>query len=146
MKNIKFIAIQPETPILTESPQKEICQSMRQLYARVGFHKPWIGYLVHNDSNHCVGTCGYKSAPQSGRVEIAYFTFPQFEGLGVATVMTRHLVSLALNTDPKLKVFAQTLPEKNASTSVLNKNDFKYIGEVIHPEDGLVWEWEHSPE
>ncbi len=37
---------------------------------------------------------------------------------------------------------AHTLPEHNASTKVLEKCGFKLVGEVMHPEDGLIWRWE----
>ena len=39
---------------------------------------------------------------------------------------------------------AHTLPTPNASTRVLAKCCFQYIGEVIDPEDGLVWRWERA--
>jgi hypothetical protein len=41
-------------------------------------------------------------------------------------------------------VAAQTLPEENASTSILKKLKFSFVGSVEHPEDGLVWEWQLS--
>jgi hypothetical protein len=41
-------------------------------------------------------------------------------------------------------VTAQTLPEENPSTSVLRKLNFRMVGSVEHPEDGLVWEWQLS--
>jgi hypothetical protein len=41
-------------------------------------------------------------------------------------------------------VAAQTLPEENASTSVLQKLRFRLVGSVEHSEDGLVWEWQLS--
>jgi hypothetical protein len=39
-------------------------------------------------------------------------------------------------------VFAQTLPEENASTAILKKLGFTLVGSVQHPDDGTVWEWE----
>jgi RimJ/RimL family protein N-acetyltransferase len=39
-------------------------------------------------------------------------------------------------------VRAHTLPQPNASTRVLTKCGFIKTGEVIDPEDGLVWCWE----
>ena len=41
-----------------------------------------------------------------------------------------------------MTVFAQTLPEESASTSILRKLGFRLLGRVEHPEDGPVWEWE----
>jgi RimJ/RimL family protein N-acetyltransferase len=44
------------------------------------------GYLVlENDT--IVGTYAFRSPPRNGEVEIAYFTFPEFEGRGFATEM-----------------------------------------------------------
>jgi RimJ/RimL family protein N-acetyltransferase len=110
-------------------------------YERVGFHPPWIGYIACENAA-LVGVCGFKTAPQDGRVEIAYGTKPGFEGQGVATQMARELIRIARDHDPQIKVFAQTLPEENASTSLLKKLGFQCLGSVEHPEDGTVWEWE----
>lgn len=121
----------------------EIVGATTQLYRAVGYEPPWIGYLaIENDA--CVGTCGFKSPPQNNRVEIAYFTFPGCESRGVATRMAAELIHMALNKMPAVTVAAQTLPEENASTSVLKKLRFGLVGRVEHPEDGLVWEWQFS--
>nr|WP_255581726.1 GNAT family protein [Cupriavidus sp. AU9028] len=101
---------------------------------------PWGGYLAEEDGQF-VGTCAYKTPPQSGQVEIAYFTFPGQEGRGVATRMARQLIGIAQREGVAV-VVAQTLPEPGASTAILQKLGFRRAGEVIHPEDGLVWQWE----
>lgn len=111
------------------------------LYRRVGFVRPWLGY-VSIKSGVPVGMCGFKSSPVAGRVEIAYGTIPGHEGQGVATAMAKNLVRIAQQEDPNVIVFAQTLPEENASTSILKKIGFALIGTVEHPEDGTVWEWQ----
>ena len=114
-----------------------------QLYASVGYEPPWIGYLAFEDDT-CVGACGFKSPPQNNRVEIAYFTFPNHESRGVATQMASELIRLAREKLPAVTVAAQTLPEENASTSVLKKLRFHLAGTLEHPEDGQVWEWQLS--
>ncbi len=111
------------------------------LYRRVGFAPPWIGYVATKESVP-VGLCGFKSSPVDGRVEIAYGTLPDHEGQGIATAMARELVRLGHQEDASLTVFAQTLPKENASTSILKKLGFTFVGPVEHPEDGTVWEWE----
>ena len=121
----------------------EVVEAMTRLYRAFGYEPPWIGYLAIEDGA-CVGTCGFKSPPQNGRVEIAYFTFPGYESRGVATRMTAALIRLALDERPAVTVAAQTLPEENASTSILKKLRFRLVGSVEHPEDGLVWEWQLS--
>jgi RimJ/RimL family protein N-acetyltransferase len=121
----------------------QVVEATTQLYKAVGYEPPWVGYLaVENGS--CVGSCGFKSPPKNNQVEIAYFTFPGHESRGVATQMASALIRIATNKTPAVTVAAQTLPEENASTSVLKKLQFSFVGSVEHPEDGLVWEWRLS--
>jgi len=110
-------------------------------YEKTGYPTPWIGYLAPDDQEP-IGVCGFKSAPVDGRIEIAYGTLPGYEGQGVATAMAKALIQISDEGDESLTVFAQTLPEVNASTSILKKLGFTMIGPVEHPEDGTVWEWE----
>jgi RimJ/RimL family protein N-acetyltransferase len=110
------------------------------LYESAGFAEPWICYVAVLNSR-LVGTCGFKAAPSQGRVEIAYFTFPEYEGKGIATQMARQLVSIARNADADVIVAAQTLPGRNASHRVLEKLGFTCVGQLEHPEDGIVLEW-----
>ncbi|MBI4482370.1 MAG: GNAT family N-acetyltransferase [Acidobacteria bacterium] len=120
---------------------KEVCAATALLYERVGFVSPWLVYLAL--TGECVvGSCGFKAPPASGEVEIAYFTFAEFEGCGIATSMARELLALAKAAEPGITVTAQTLPERNASTRILEKLGFALRGSVVHPEDGEVWEWE----
>jgi len=69
------------------------------------------GYLVL-ETDTIVGTCAFRSPPRSGEVEIAYFTFPEFEGRGFTTEMARHLIHIVKNTQPGTRIFTLTLPEK----------------------------------
>lgn len=115
------------------------------LYERVGFAPPWICYIANREGSP-VGTCGFTSAPKEGRVEMAYFTFPAFEGRGIATAMAAHLVSLAAAADPSVVVIARTLLERNPSHRVLEKHGFTCIGPVEVPEDGTVLEWHKTPD
>jgi [ribosomal protein S5]-alanine N-acetyltransferase len=111
-----------------------------ELYESAGYEPPWICYVAVA-SDKVVGTCGFKAAPIQGRIEIAYFTFPGYEGKGIATQMARQLVLMARDADPDLVVAAQTLPERNASHRVLEKLGFRAVGSLEHPEDGPVLEW-----
>lgn len=106
----------------------------------------WGGYLAADASSRAViGTCAYKDAPDAaGAVEIAYFTFPEFEGRGYGTAMAAALVERAARDDGVLTIRAHTLPEPNASTRILGRNGFVHLGTVEDPEDGLVWRWERS--
>ena len=118
-----------------------VIEAMLGLYRREGFVRPWTGYIAVADATP-LGTCGFKSPPVEGRVEIAYFTFPENEGNGIGTAMARELVRIAKGEDQSLTVIAQTLPKESASTGILKKVGFRRTGSVEHPEDGTVWEWE----
>ena len=119
---------------------KEVMSSTAELYAGSGFIPPWTGYLAF-EGNICVGTCAFKSSPENGCVEIAYFTFPEYERQKVATRMAQRLVQIAFEVEPEITIVAQTLPEENPSTSVLKKLGFQFVAELDHPVDGKVWEW-----
>ena len=124
-----------------EEIAKGVCTATASLYGRVGFVPPWLGYLAVS-GERVVGVCGFTGPPTSGEAEIAYFTFPEFEGRGIATSMARELLALARAAEPGIIVTAQTRPERNASTRILEKLGFTQRGTVVHPEDGPIWEWE----
>jgi RimJ/RimL family protein N-acetyltransferase len=106
---------------------------------------PWThGFaVVHRASGARIGSCGYKGPPGAeGVVEIAYGIDPAYQGRGYATEAARALIAFALDTGQVRVVCAHTRPEKNASTRVLTKCGFEWMGERVDPEDGLVWRWE----
>ena len=107
---------------------------------------PWIhGFtVVHRASGAAIGNCGFKGPPSNGRVEIAYGIDEGHRRRGYATQAARALTSFALDHDDVEIVLAHTLPEENASTRILRGLGFAYVGEVIDPEDGLVWRWEQA--
>lgn len=119
-----------------------LCMSVTY-YDMIGYYPPWIGYFVESDGV-LKGSCGFKGAPFKGRVEIAYGTFSQFRNQGIGTAICRKLVEVALATDPSVLVAARTLPEKNYSARILEKNGFVWAGMVYDDDDGDVWEW-HYP-
>jgi len=108
---------------------------------------PWIhGFLmVHRTSGTVVGRCGFKGpSGADGVVEIAYGVDPEHQGKGYATEAAAALTAYAFDNGPVRVVRAHTAPEPNASTRVLTKCGFHRVGEVIDPEDGLVWRWERK--
>ena len=104
----------------------------------------WGGYLaVDYETQEVIGSCAFKAPPtEEGAVEIAYFTYPGFEGRGYATAMARQLIGLASGSAVVKRVIAHTLPEANPSTHVLEKVGMSFAGEAIDPEDGRVWRWQ----
>jgi ribosomal-protein-alanine N-acetyltransferase len=108
---------------------------------------PWtLGFaIVHRDDDLVIGSAGFKGAPDDdGVVEIAYGIAPSYEGRGYATEAARALVAFALERVDVTSVRAHTKPENNSSGRVLAKCGFQQLGEVMDPEDGLVWRWERA--
>ena len=110
---------------------------------------PWThGFsMMHRETGIAVGKCGFKGPPAAdGVVEISYGVDPDQQGKGYATEAAEAIVIYAFGSGRVRLVRAHTLPERNASTRVLTKCGFRHIGEVIDPEDGLVWRWEKRQE
>jgi RimJ/RimL family protein N-acetyltransferase len=125
-----------------EGPAREILAETCALLIRDPRPDPWGSYLVHRDGRP-IGIGAFKSAPASdGEVEIAYMTFPAFEGRGHAGGTIAALVAIAEAAGAR--PIAHTLPEENASNTALLRNGFVYAGELDDPEDGLIWRWEKS--
>jgi RimJ/RimL family protein N-acetyltransferase len=104
---------------------------------------PWVhGFNVANDSGLVVGLASFKGPPVDGMVEIAYAIEPDQQGKGYATFAARALASFALESGQVRVVRAHTLPDGIASQRVLLKAGFSNVGEVVDPEDGLVWQFE----
>jgi RimJ/RimL family protein N-acetyltransferase len=108
---------------------------------------PWVyGFaIVHREDDLVIGTIGFKGPPdEDGLVEIAYGIAPGYQKRGYATEAAEAAVAYAFNHSEVRLIRAHTMPTPNASTRVLAKCGFTFIGDVIDPEDGLVWRWDLS--
>jgi ribosomal-protein-alanine N-acetyltransferase len=117
-------------------------QTQKRLASGIADPK-WCAYLaVDKGSREIVGCCDFKGPPtKDGTVEISYSTFLEFQRRGYATGMVKGLIVIAF-ADPRVnKVVADTLPERNASTRVLEKNGLNLIQEMEDVSEGLVWRW-----
>jgi RimJ/RimL family protein N-acetyltransferase len=106
---------------------------------------PWThGFTVRAlPSGEAVGSCGYKGPPdEAGVVEIAYAIEPACQGRGYAREAAAALVQFAYQSGA-CTLLAHTLVGDSPSTSVLKSCGFGLVGEVVDPEDGPVWRWEH---
>ena len=122
-----------------EGPAREILAQTCALLTRDPRPDPWGSYAVHLDGRP-IGIAAFKSAPTpEGEVELAYMTFPAFEGRGhaIRTIAALVAIAEAAGAVP----IAHTLPEENPSNKALRRNGFIHAGEVMDPEDGLVWRW-----
>ena len=113
------------------------------LFRQSACEDPWVHgfHLVLPDGTN-VGFGGYKGPPKDGVVEIAYAVQPEHQGKGYATAAARALVGHAIGSGEVRTVIAFTLPDGIASQRVLLKSGFRHTGEVVDPEDGLVWRFE----
>jgi ribosomal-protein-alanine N-acetyltransferase len=110
---------------------------------------PWrFGFaLVQKESGMVIGSAGFTGPPDAeGTVEIAYGVVPDFQGRGYATEAADALVNWGAKNSRVAVAKAHTLPERNASTRVLEKCGFRFMGEFAHPTDGLIWRWEKQVE
>lgn len=125
----------------------ENCQQLLQMYddfyPKIGFNIPWIAYFVMRQ-DEIVGTCSFVGPPRDGKVEIAYWTFKEFEGQGIASFACKELVKIAKQTDKTLIIIAKTAPEHNASTKILENNYFRFTEIVQDEEIGDAWLWTHK--
>lgn len=104
---------------------------------------PWVhGFHVVHDDGLTVGLGAFKGPPVEGIVEIAYAIEAEQQGKGHATAAARALAAFAFASGLVRIVRAHTLPEGIASQRALLKSGFEKIGEVVDPEDGLVWRYE----
>ena len=108
---------------------------------------PWqFGFfLVETSTGIAIGTAGFTGPPDGdGVAEIAYGLVSDREGQGLATEAAAALIDFAFEDARVTRLMAHTRPETNASTRVLTKNGFTFVGEETVPYDGLVWRWERG--
>jgi ribosomal-protein-alanine N-acetyltransferase len=135
-------AVEPLAGMTVPPLIQEIAAAQAALYEKTGAAPPWIGYLPREpESGTLVGACSFKSEPHEGQVEIAYFTFPEHEGQGFGLAMAGALMKIAFAAPAVTHVLGHTLPERNASTRILSRLGFEFVGPVTDPEDGTVWRW-----
>jgi [ribosomal protein S5]-alanine N-acetyltransferase len=134
---------------VAEGIREQLRSASAEFLARLETAKqpdPWqFGFaVIHRLDNLLIGICGFPGPPDSdGIAEIAYGIAPAYQGRGYATEAASALIDFATSDNRVRTIRAHTLPEKNASTRVLEKCGLKKIGDAVDPENGLsVWRWE----
>ncbi len=122
---------------------RQVAQSSLEFMRTFSLETPaeWFGYLVvEGETQETAGVCSFKGPPADGVLELAFYTFPGFEGRGIATEMTRFLLERARQL-PKVKsVIAYTSPDNSTAAHILEKTGFRFTGE--ERDDTLtVWKW-----
>lgn len=149
IENLGLSPIDLSADLSAEIYQSPDCQDLirayRDFYKQVPFQPPWVGYFIKNEVA-VLGSCGFTGPPMAEAVEIAYWTFPAFEGRGVASFACRELIKMARKARPAITITAKTAPLKNASVSILEKNGFILKGVTQDHEIGEAWFWVQEPE
>ncbi len=145
---IEFVPIlatpEQNTELLGNPICKDVVMATLDYYKIIGFSQPWIGYVVRL-TGQVAGSAGYKGQPVGNKIEIAYGTYPEFQNKGLGTQICRHLVNIAITTNPLLQITARTLPDNPGSISILKKNGFQLLGTIYDKDDGDVLEWLYNP-
>jgi RimJ/RimL family protein N-acetyltransferase len=96
--------------------------------------------IVREDDGRIVGGCGFKGAPEAGRVEIGYGVAPGSQGRGAATAAVKLLVASAFSSGAD-EVLAEVSPANHASTRVVQKAGFKHVGSRFDGDNEHVFQW-----
>ena len=122
---------------------RQVAQSSLEFMRTFSLETPaeWFGYLVvEGATQETVGVASFKGPPVDGALELAFYTFPGFEGRGIATEMVRFLLQRAREL-PKVKsVIAYTAPDNSTAAHILEKLAFRFTGEE-RDQTLTVWRW-----
>jgi [ribosomal protein S5]-alanine N-acetyltransferase len=110
--------------------------------AKQGQPEPWSTsfLIVREHDNRIVGGCGFKTAPNNGRVEIGYGVAPSAQGMGAASAAVKLLLGKAFAAGAT-EVLAEVSAANHASIRVVQKAGFYQAGS--HPDDSgeVLIEW-----
>lgn len=130
-------------------------EAMQPAYEYLKSHPSALGWwtylFIHKTDHTLIGLGGFKGeVNEEGMVEIGYAIAPGYRRRGLAREAAQGLVEYAFAHPEIKRVDAHTLPERNASTGVLEKVGMKHVGTVTDPDDGEIWHWsldreEHRP-
>ena len=104
---------------------------------------PWKhGFsITHRATGQNVGSCASKDRRPTATSRSPTASIPTIAARVTRQRRAEALTNFAFSQNiPTVR--AHTLPEANASTRVLTKCGFEFVGEVTDPEDGQVWRWE----
>ena len=130
---------------MSQEDRQQLSQDWLARLAATTEADPWVlGFsVVLAASGDGIGSCGFKGPPDTdGVVEIAYGIAPEHQNKGYATEAAEALVQFARADAQVRTIRAHTIENGNASARVLIKCGFHPRGQVVDPEDGLVFRWE----
>lgn len=98
-------------------------------------------YMVEDQGDRVVGSCGFKDAPVQGQVEIGYGVSAGARRQGYATGAVAELIAIARATGQVVAVRAQVSGENTASTRVVEKTGFQAQGSRLDHEGEMLVQW-----
>jgi ribosomal-protein-alanine N-acetyltransferase len=121
-------------------------EAMQPSYEYLNSHPEILGWwtylFVHKPDRKLIGLGGFKGlVNEEGMVELGYEIAPAYRRRGLAVEAAQGMIQYAFAHPEIKRVDAHTLPEKNASTGVLEKLGMKFVEAVRDPQDGEVWRW-----
>ena len=126
-------------------------EAMRPSYEHLKSHPEILGWwtylFVHKPDRTLIGLGGFKGpVNEAGMVELGYAIAPAYRRRGLASQAAQGMIEYSFAHPAITRVDAHTLPEKNASTRVLEKVGMIFAQVVQDPQDGEVWRWTLSRE
>jgi RimJ/RimL family protein N-acetyltransferase len=100
-------------------------------------------FIVSVPRRKIVGSCGFKTAPVQGSVEIHCGVAPGERARGIAKTAIRKLIDLAFSTGIVNEVFACVRPDNMASSKVVDRLGFVAGPLITDPngEEVVRWSW-----
>lgn len=131
-----------ESAALPEAMPPAFIARLSLRLAAQGVPAPWCStFLIRRKRDgRLVGACGFKAAPDEGRVEVGYGVAPEARGEGAATAALRALAALAFEAGAS-EVLAEVEPANLASLAVVRKAGFEQIGRRVDESGDEVEQW-----
>ena len=103
---------------------------------------PWSStfLIVRSEDARFVGACGFKTAPNAGRVEVGYGVSPAARCQGAATAALNMLLRIAFEAGAA-EVLAEIVPGNASSVRVVQKAGFTQIGSRTNEDNEYVLQW-----
>ena len=110
--------------------------------AASGHPAPWSTtfLIVRESDDRIIGGCGFKTAPNNGRVEVGYGVAPQARGQGAATAALQLILREAFAAGAT-EVLAEVAPQNHPSTRVVQKAGFREAGTRLDDDNEFVVQW-----
>jgi RimJ/RimL family protein N-acetyltransferase len=119
------------------TPEKVRARLDREIAMQREFEMQYWPIFLRADGRH-VGVCGLRPWRVEKVPELGYHLRPEFWGQGLAVEAGRAAIEFGFGRLGATAIFAGHHPENAASRKVLLKLGFRYTGDELFPETGIV--------